>query len=51
MIGELSSPISEKRFLAQLKKEFNPDGIRHSKLLGRSIQTVAVLGGSWQFWY
>lgn len=49
MIGELSSPVSEKRFLAQLKKEFNPGGIRHSKLLGRPIQTVAVLGGSGSF--
>ena len=49
MIGELSSPISEKRFLAQLKKEFNPGGIRHSQLLGRPIQTVAVLGGSGSF--
>ena len=48
-IGVLSTPTNEEAFLQQLKKVFNPKCIRHSQLLGKPIQRVAVLGGSGSF--
>ena len=49
MIGELEKPMSESDFLAFVKDKMQCDGIRHSALLGKSIQKVAVLGGSGSF--
>ena len=49
MIGELDHPMEEVSFLSFLKTSFNCDVIRHSKLLDRPIQKVAVLGGSGSF--
>jgi dinuclear metal center YbgI/SA1388 family protein len=46
MIGELETPMEENDFLGFLKKEMNTACIRHSKLLGKKIQKIAVLGGS-----
>jgi len=49
MVGTLEKPISENDFLMRIKEVMNAKGIRHSKLLNRPIQKVAVLGGSGAF--
>lgn len=49
MIGELQEPINELDFLKHLKKVFKTGCVRHSKLLGKPIKKVAVLGGSGSF--
>ena len=49
MIGELENSMSETAFLDFLKVTMKTDCIRHSKLRGKSIKKVAVLGGSGSF--
>ncbi len=49
MIGELEKPMQEEAFLSYLKNTMNTKIVRHSKLLGKSIKKVAVLGGSGSF--
>lgn len=49
MIGKLPEPISEQEFFQQMKEKFQLKIIRHSKLLGRKVQNIAVLGGSGAF--
>ena len=49
MIGELKKPMSETEFLDFVKDKMQCGGIRHSALLGKPIQRVAVLGGSGSF--
>ena len=49
MIGELKNPMSETDFLAFVKDKMECGAIRHSALLGKPIQKVAVLGGSGSF--
>ena len=49
MIGTLEKSLSESDFLSLIKKTFKTGGIRHSALLNKSIQKVAVLGGSGAF--
>jgi len=49
MIAEFEEPISETAFLNHLKTSMNTNCIRHSKLTGKTIQKVAVLGGSGSF--
>ena len=49
MVGELENAMSEADFFSHLKKTMKTGCIRHSKLLGRSIKRVAVLGGSGSF--
>ncbi|MCF6130257.1 Nif3-like dinuclear metal center hexameric protein [Flavobacterium sp. AS60] len=49
MIGELQKPMSETEFLNLVKDKMQCGGIRHSVLLGKPIQKVAVLGGSGSF--
>lgn len=49
MVGELEQEMEEKAFLDLVKKKFGPGCIRHSKLLGKNIRKVAVLGGSGSF--
>ena len=49
MIGELEVPHSETDFLIFLKNTMKTECIRHSKLLNKPIQKVAVLGGSGSF--
>ena len=49
MIGSLKEPIEEERFLRILKERMHTPTIRHSKLLGKKIKKVAVLGGSGAF--
>ncbi|WP_162128483.1 Nif3-like dinuclear metal center hexameric protein [Flavobacterium phycosphaerae] len=49
MMGELEKPMSETDFLSLVKTKMQCGGIRHSALLGKPIQKVAVLGGSGSF--
>ncbi len=49
MIGKLTKEVNEKEFLALLKTKFKLKHIRHSNLLDKPIQKVAVLGGSGSF--
>lgn len=49
MIGELSQPMDEKEFLQQLKTTFNCGVVRHTKLIGKPIEKVAVCGGAGSF--
>lgn len=49
MIGKLEKPMAEDEFLAFVKNKMQCGGIRHSALLGKPIQSVAVLGGSGSF--
>jgi len=46
MIGELPNSMVETEFLSFLKDKMNTPCIKHSKLLGKPIQKIAVLGGS-----
>ena len=49
MVGELEKPMNEKEFLNFVKEKMQCGSIRHSEFLGKSIQKVAVLGGSGSF--
>ncbi len=49
MVGELENEMTEKDFLLFLKETMKTECIRHSKLLGKNIKKVAVLGGSGSF--
>ncbi|EHQ43505.1 Nif3-like dinuclear metal center hexameric protein [Myroides odoratus] len=49
MIGELKEPMDEIAFLQMVKEKTGTGGIRHSALLNKPIQKVAVLGGSGSF--
>lgn len=49
MIGELENEVSEEEFFQYLKENMNVELIRHSKLLNKKINKVAVLGGSGSF--
>ena len=49
MVGELEQPMNEKEFLNFVKEKMQCGSIRHSEFLGKSIQKVAVLGGSGSF--
>ena len=44
--GNLAKPHNENEFLQKVKKLFNASCIRHTKLLGKPIQKVALCGGS-----
>jgi len=49
MIGVLESPQSETDFLHFVKQQMKSGVIRHSRLLGKPVEKVAVLGGSGSF--
>ncbi len=49
MIGELSKPLKEMEFLAQVKKKMKVACIKHTRLLDRPIKKVAVCGGAGGF--
>jgi len=49
MVGTLKQSMNEAVFLKHLKSVMNTKCIRHSKLLNKPIQKVAVLGGSGSF--
>ena len=49
IIGTLPSPADEKSFLKTLRQIFGTPSIRHSRLLGKDVSTVAICGGSGSF--
>lgn len=49
MVGNLESPMTETEFLKFLKNTMRTDCVRHSALLNKSINRIAVLGGSGSF--
>ena len=49
MIGRLAKPVEEAIFLKKVKKQLNARVIKHTTLLGKLIETVAVCGGAGQF--
>ena len=49
IIGELERPETETEFLKRIKKTFEVGCLRHTRLTGREIQTVALCGGAGAF--
>ena len=49
MVGSLPKPMAEMNFMVHLKSIMNLSQIKHSRLLGRQVQKIAVLGGSGAF--
>ena len=49
VIGELEKPETEMDFLKRIKKTFEVECLKHNRLNGREIQTVALCGGSGAF--
>ena len=49
VFGSLKKSLSENDFIELLKKTFKTPLVRHSKLLGKPIKKVALLGGSGSF--
>ncbi|MGV3637865.1 MAG: Nif3-like dinuclear metal center hexameric protein [Flavobacteriales bacterium] len=49
LVGELDKPLEESQFLAQVKQAFGLSVIRHTKLLGKPVERVALCGGSGAF--
>ena len=49
VLGELDKPLNESDFLALAKAVFGLKVVRHTRLLGKPIQQVAVCGGSGAF--
>jgi len=49
MIGNLPAPISEGELLQLLRDRFGAKGIRHTRLLGKSIRQIALCGGAGSF--
>ncbi len=49
MIGELVTAMSETEFLKHLKSVMKAGSIRHTRLTGKKVSSVAVCGGSGSF--
>lgn len=49
MVGTVENEMDEMAFLELAKKRMNASVVRHSKLLGKKVKKVAVLGGSGAF--
>lgn len=49
MIGDLPEPMDELDFLKNLKQTMKTGCVRHTRLLGKPVQTVAVCGGAGSF--
>lgn len=49
IIGQLPAPEEEKAFLARVKEVFGAGIIRHTALLGKPVNRVAVCGGAGSF--
>jgi len=49
MIGKLNTKITEKEFLNYVKDKMNTNFIKHSPLINKKLQKIAVLGGSGSF--
>jgi dinuclear metal center YbgI/SA1388 family protein len=49
LLGTLPETMEEQEFLVFLKSVMNVEVIRHTQLLGKTVKTVAVCGGSGSF--
>ncbi len=49
LIGELPLPVPETVFLKDIKEKFNLSVIKHTALLGKPVQKVALCGGAGSF--
>ncbi len=49
VVGKLSQPMSEEKFLAHLKDSMQVNVIRHTRMLNKPVQVIAVCGGSGSF--
>ncbi len=49
MVGYFAEPMGEQAFLQHLREQMKSPVVRHSKLIHRHIQRVAVCGGSGSF--
>jgi len=49
VIGQLLQPVTETAFLAFIKKQFGLHIIRHTPLLGKPVNRVAICGGAGSF--
>ena len=49
VIGRLATPETELEFLKRIKKTFEIGCMRHNRLMGREIETVALCGGAGSF--
>jgi len=49
LMGEVPAGVTEVLFLNQLKEAFSLSVIKHTKLLGRPIQKIALCGGAGSF--
>ncbi|MCF8364749.1 MAG: Nif3-like dinuclear metal center hexameric protein [Bacteroidales bacterium] len=49
MIGELNEPEDTLKFMARLKRTFNPGCIRHTAIIKDHVKKIAVCGGSGSF--
>ena len=49
LVGRLPEPMEEAAFLQHLKRAMNTSCIRHTRLLGQKVQTVALCGGAGGF--
>lgn len=49
MVGNLAEPINETDFLKLLKEKLNVACIRHTALLNKKVQKIAICGGSGSF--
>jgi dinuclear metal center YbgI/SA1388 family protein len=49
MIGELTEPMEESAWLDLIKSRFRVPVVRHTRLLGKKIQRVALCGGAGSF--
>ena len=49
MIGELNKNSSIEELLTLIRKEFNAQGIRHTKILKEQVKRIAICGGSGSF--
>ncbi|MBS9463234.1 Nif3-like dinuclear metal center hexameric protein [Flagellimonas sp. 389] len=49
MVGTLETEMDETLFLTMIKEKMRVSLVRHSKLLGKKVKKVAVLGGSGAF--
>lgn len=49
LVGYFSDPMTEKQFLQRLKEKMKTPVIRHTRLMDKPIQKVAVCGGSGSF--
>jgi dinuclear metal center YbgI/SA1388 family protein len=49
LLAELPAPVSETDFLQQLKQAFGLQLVRHTPLLGKPVQKIALCGGAGSF--